>query len=159
MVPDLEDADEDRGWINQLGLENSSMGTLYLRGVEFSLMIMVMGYSTAKPDTDLERGVAIMCMIIAGSAYAYVIGAVCSVVSERDPVAIQYQVNKYIIFISQLLFNCLSTVGYQRHCERLLVDSSGQQTMDLLRSFMDENHLPMQLRWKMQGWCKGKVQG
>jgi hypothetical protein len=132
MVPDMED--DEGGWVNNLvasgdmkatvcKLEDSfevchpTAGALYLRGVEFSLMIMVMGYSTAKPDTDLERVVAILCMIVAGSAYAYVIGAVCSVVSERDPASIQYQ-----------------------------------QTMDLLRSFMDENKLPMALRFKMQGY-------
>jgi len=65
--------------------------TRYVHCLEFAMMIMVLGFGTIKPATSFERSVALLCMVVAGAVYAYVIGAICSVVTTRDPATAKYQ--------------------------------------------------------------------
>lgn len=91
MVPEMDE--DENNWYILGGLQNSGVGEKYLASVEFALMAMVMGYGDYSPASTSERVVAVILMIMAGSVYAYVIGAICAVVSERDPATSEYQAN------------------------------------------------------------------
>ena len=90
---------EDGNWIHKLQSNSPpllpsspSHSDLYLASIEFSLMVMVMGYGNTTPVTSFERAVAVMCMVAGGTVYAYTIGNICGMVSMRDPATTQYQV-------------------------------------------------------------------
>ena len=42
-------------------------------------MSLVIGYGSFTPTSTFERVVALFCMMLAGSIYAYIIGAICQV--------------------------------------------------------------------------------
>ena len=128
LVPTLEDSEVN--WIDAINVDPAreaagdriTISELYVQSLEFSFMIMVMGYGTTTPTTSSERVFAILCMMIAGSIYAYAIGSICSVISMRDPATTKFQ-----------------------------------ETMDLLLKYVDENHMPMNLRMRMHEYlvhCK-----
>jgi potassium voltage-gated channel Eag-related subfamily H protein 7 len=85
--------ENENNWYLMADLELSGVGDKYLASIEFSLMAMVMGYGDFTPANSSERTVAVILMILGGSVYAYVIGAICGVVSERDPATSEYQAN------------------------------------------------------------------
>ena len=75
--------------------------TKYYGAMEFSMMAMVMGYGDPSPGNDKERFTALILMLLTGSVYAYTIGAICGVVSERDPATKEYNqtmdhLNQYV---------------------------------------------------------------
>merc|ERR1711865_161718 len=50
-----------------------------------------MGFGQFPPLTHYERLVALVCFVANGCLYAYVIGAVCGVVSSQDPASAEFQ--------------------------------------------------------------------
>ena len=99
---------EEGNWIHKLQSNDPPLlptpaanSDLYLASIEFSLMVMVMGYGNTTPVSSFERSVAVACMVVGGTVYAYTIGNICGMVSMRDPATTQYQetvdlVNKYL---------------------------------------------------------------
>jgi CRP-like cAMP-binding protein len=68
------------------GIKSISSSALYIYSLSFSVCAMVMGESeNAIPYSDADRVLATVCMIVGGSVYAYLIGSVCGLISERDP--------------------------------------------------------------------------
>eukprot|EP00941_MAST-03F_sp_MAST-3F-sp1_P000679 g679.t1 len=72
-------------WYTENGMEFSSTGDRYAAAIEFAMMAFVVGYGSFSPTTTSERVVALFCMFIAGSIYAYLIGSICTALSNRDP--------------------------------------------------------------------------
>ena len=75
--------------------------TTYLYALEFAMCIMVLSYATIEPVTTFERAVALFFMVLGGSIYAYMIGAICGLLSMADPATQEYQnmsdlLNEYI---------------------------------------------------------------
>ena len=91
MYPSMDENEDN--WMLQGGLIDAGVGERYLASVEFSLMAMVMGYGDYTPATSGERTLAVVLMLFCGSVYAYVIGSICGIVSERDPATSEYQAN------------------------------------------------------------------
>lgn len=95
IVPQI---DEGPGWLEDTFGEDvvdangnevteivASISEKYFISIEFSLMTMVIGYGKVEPVTESEQIVAIIFLILNGSMYAYVIGAICGIVSMMDP--------------------------------------------------------------------------
>jgi hypothetical protein len=72
--------DEDK----QEFIFESGVGSLYFASFEFALAAMVISYGEFAPANTLERIIALLAFIIAGSTYAYVIGAICGVIATMD---------------------------------------------------------------------------
>lgn len=123
MAPSLSEDTND--WYKLAGLQLAGVGDKYLAALEFALMIMVMGYGDFTPANTTERVIAVIAMVICGSLYAYVIGAICGVVSERDPATSEYQqqvdlLNDYMneIKVGKKLRTRLR--DYFTHCKSIL---------------------------------------
>ena len=86
-------SDDTNNWIRMTGMMNSGPWEKYIAAFEFAEMAMVMGYGDFTPANTAERLVALVLMFICGCIYAYVIGAICGVVSEMDPATREYQQN------------------------------------------------------------------
>jgi potassium voltage-gated channel Eag-related subfamily H protein 7 len=54
-------------------------------------MALVIGYGSFAPVNTTERYSALIAMLIAGGLYAYIIGAICQAVSQRDPGTQKFQ--------------------------------------------------------------------
>merc|ERR1719240_2080406 len=62
---------------------------------------MVLSYATVVPINTFERSWALFFMIFGGSVYAYMIGAICGLISMSDPATAEFQcmsdlLNEYI---------------------------------------------------------------
>lgn len=89
MAPQL--IGDPLNWYTFSGIEDYAAGDKYAAAVEFSLMSLVIGYGAFTPANTAERVVAIICMLLAGGIYAYIIGAICQAVSQRDPGTQKFQ--------------------------------------------------------------------
>jgi hypothetical protein len=111
------------------------------------MMIMVLGFGTIKPATSFERSVALLCMVVAGAVYAYVIGAICSVVTTRDPATAKYQETMDLLKVSPLLA--------ADWCPFVLLLAHSLLYSDhLLQFFTEENDLPVDLRLRIQNYFR-----
>jgi CRP-like cAMP-binding protein len=75
-----------------LGVDVIGPDSLYVYCLCFSVTSMVMGESeNAIPFSDADRVMSCCCMIVGGSVYAYLIGSVCGLISERDPASKEFK--------------------------------------------------------------------
>jgi hypothetical protein len=63
----------------------------YIRGFEFAILALGVGYGQAVPQTVTEQVTAIFCILVFGSVYAYVLGSICGIVSNTDPATAEYR--------------------------------------------------------------------
>lgn len=89
IMAGLEDIPEEEKWYGE-DWADLEPGHMYAMCFEFSMMGMVMGYGQVEPANYTEEVVAIVIMIISGAIYAYVIGAICGIVSQMDPATQHY---------------------------------------------------------------------
>ena len=113
-------------------LDGEDASSIYVHCVEF--MIMVLGFGKIQPATHLDRIVSIVLMLVAGSLYAYVIGAICSVVSTRDPATAKYQETMDLLKLfteeNRLPPALRARVqGYFRHCRGLFRNRMYRDTL------------------------------
>jgi hypothetical protein len=75
---------------------------------------MVMGETeSTMPVTNFERGMAVLCFMIGGAVYAYVIGSVCSIISERDPASKMYhEVTESMITVCCRFGDCMHVLCF-----------------------------------------------
>jgi hypothetical protein len=136
LVPVLEHNDEN--WMTESGLAlpndggnvvatytASSVAINYIASFQFSLLSMVMSYGQYPPVTAVERTICILCFMISGSIYAYVIGAVCGLVSNVDPASDEFQetmdlVNKYLREHRMPHDLCMKIRNYIKHCQKMM---------------------------------------
>jgi hypothetical protein len=74
-------------WMAENEAQLETPEELYLRCLEFSIMAMVMGYGSIEPVNAGERLLACFSMALAGSFYGFMIGSICSILSQNDPAA------------------------------------------------------------------------
>ncbi len=86
-------SEDTNNWIRNSGMVLAGPYDKYIAAFEFAEMAMVMGYGDFTPANSSERLIALLCMFFCGCLYAYVIGAICGVVSEMDPATREYQTN------------------------------------------------------------------
>lgn len=91
LVPMMEGSETNWIAVRSDAGHSVEASDLFVTAIEFAFMIMVLGYGTTSPTTSTERVFAILCMLIAGSIYAYAIGSICSVISMRDPATTKFQ--------------------------------------------------------------------
>ena len=64
----------------------------YTTSIYWALMTLTtIGYGDVVPTNDFERWVAIFAMAIGGAFYAYMVGAVCGIVSSMDLAGIEFR--------------------------------------------------------------------
>lgn len=86
-------SDDTNNWLRMTGMVQAGPWAKYVAAFEFAEMAMVMGYGDFTPANTAERLTALILMFICGCIYAYVIGAICGVVSDMDPATREYQQN------------------------------------------------------------------
>ena len=85
----------DTNWLRHIGVDDGGTGeklwNQYAAAIEFSMMSMVISIGErVQPQNPIEHTVALMLMMLCGAIYAYIIGAVCGVVSQIDPATILF---------------------------------------------------------------------
>jgi potassium voltage-gated channel Eag-related subfamily H protein 7 len=80
-------------WITRMEMQMGplSMWDRYGLSLDYALSVMCMGYGTISASNPTEIWFSIVCMVFAGSTYAYVIGGVCEALSNEDPADAEYR--------------------------------------------------------------------
>lgn len=116
-----------------------------IRGFEFAILAIGVVYGQAIPQTVVERIVAMFCILVFGSVYAYILGSICGLVSNTDPATAEYrlkmdQLNAYMaeIYLPQEMriryrdyFQYIRHLLRQRHFDHLLDDMSPRLREDV----------------------------
>ncbi|RHY19498.1 hypothetical protein DYB32_010220, partial [Aphanomyces invadans] len=94
MVVDIEEFVDPLGfkfnWMTEhnmggVSIAKSSLAIQYMSALYWSVMTLTtIGYGDLVPTTPGERSLAIMCMLIGGGTYAYVVGSVCQILNSMD---------------------------------------------------------------------------
>lgn len=72
-------------WVMRMGYQDSSISTKYLASVYWAVAtILTVGYGDIHGETTIERGVAVVWMLIGVAFYAFMIGIITSVVDRID---------------------------------------------------------------------------
>jgi len=80
-----------------LGSDTNNRGE-YVAALYWSMMTMTtVGYGDIPMRTDLERIYAILCMIIGGGYYGYIVGHITSIISENDMQAREFNERMNIV--------------------------------------------------------------
>ena len=84
------DADADN-WISHVYSadeqeEAPSGPALYMFGLEFAIFSMVLGFGKSAPQTFAEQIIAVVFLGVMGTIYAYLLGTICGILSNLDPV-------------------------------------------------------------------------
>jgi hypothetical protein len=87
----------DTNWIQRtersFQLPIGSFGAFgkYALSIDYALGVMCMGYGTVSANSIEEVVFSCWAMLIAGSAYAYVIGGVCEALANQDPAETEFR--------------------------------------------------------------------
>ncbi|OQR84602.1 voltage-gated ion channel superfamily [Achlya hypogyna] len=66
-------------------------GFQYVAALYWSVMTLTtIGYGDLVPSTPGERGLSIVCMLLGGGTYAYVVGGVCRILSAMDAATTEF---------------------------------------------------------------------
>lgn len=120
------DANGDlQNWLIGYGADEMGEWEQFFTALYWSVMtITTIGYGDVTPKTNGERVLATLCMLLGASIYAYVVGAVCGIVSGLDEATSKFHntmdnLNRYMeeYKIPQPLRMTLRE--YFRHCRGL----------------------------------------
>mmetsp|Transcript_47020 Transcript_47020/g.112706 ORF Transcript_47020/g.112706 Transcript_47020/m.112706 type:complete len:721 (+) Transcript_47020:374-2536(+) len=131
LGPSLEEADDN--WIRSVFDDGDSEiredhvqapFDLYMSCVYVAIIALPMGVGDIVPVTTAERVLCIAMMLIGGSIYAYVIGAICGVVSTRDPATTEFHqtmdhLNTFLAEINTPQKKRREIREYFHHCRQL----------------------------------------
>lgn len=85
LAPILDANGFDGSWMAAYGLEGATVGTKYITSLYWSIMTLTtIGYGDIALGTDTERIIAILCMVVGGSLYAYIVGNICGTVAGMN---------------------------------------------------------------------------
>lgn len=87
-------SDEWLNWSTNYGMYGNEADHFnhYTTSIYWALMTLTtIGYGDVVPVTQGERWVAIFAMAVGGAFYAYMVGAVCGIVSSMDVAGIEYR--------------------------------------------------------------------
>jgi hypothetical protein len=85
---------DGRNWIERMSEKmghDLSAFDKYALSIDYALSCMCMGYGTIDAKTVSEVWFSIICMMLAGAVYAYVIGGICEALSNEDPASKQFR--------------------------------------------------------------------
>ena len=125
-------------------------GSEYITALYWSVMTLTtIGYGDVAPVTPGEQVLCIFAMLLGGSIYAYVIGAVCGIVSSMDEATTAYHktMDELNIFMVENKLPKLLRVRlreYFQHCRQL---QRAQHYQDLLV------HMSPMLRGEVAVYC------
>lgn len=90
-IPQFEGEETgDVSWLQDYEL-GTDPWTNYIASLYWAVMTLTtIGYGDVLPQTSTERGVCIICMMIGGGVYAYVVGAVCGIVASMDEATTEF---------------------------------------------------------------------
>lgn len=122
LGPSLENAEEN--WLTSVDLHDTAPGDKYVACIYVAIIALPMGVGDIVPVTTAERVLCIAIMLIGGSIYAYVIGAICGVVSMRDPATTEFHqtmdhLNTFLAEINTPQPKRREIREYFHHCRQL----------------------------------------
>jgi CRP-like cAMP-binding protein len=81
-----------RGPADGLRFVDSPAADMYILCVYYAVQSIVMGESEDHlPVNTSDRVLAVACMLLGGTIYAYVIGSICSILAMRDPASREFK--------------------------------------------------------------------
>jgi len=100
-------AHEGHTWVTAVALRNgvdassiSDPHHIYVMGLYWALMTLTsLGYGDITAVNVAEYHVCIMFFVISGVSWAYIIGAICRIIGNMDPLAAQFQSNMDLLNI------------------------------------------------------------
>lgn len=129
IVIDMEGHSNPRGpdnWLQgYMDMDEESAGLQYIAALYWSVMtITTIGYGDLVAKTTGERLLATACMLLGASIYAYVVGAVCGIVSGLDEATAKFhqtmdQLNLYMAEYHLPKPLQYTLREYFRHCRSL----------------------------------------
>jgi hypothetical protein len=136
ILPDIE-ANPEGSWMTENGscqMEGLPPDIIYLYTFEFALKVMAMSYNNCAPATNFELGFAVFLTMIAGSMYGYVIGGICGILSDLDPVTQEYRdtmdlMKMYMAELRAPIELRFRVRGYFEHCKNLFRDRIFKDTI------------------------------
>lgn len=111
----------------------------YAYCLEYALGIMCMGYASVTQENLTELWYSVMCLVVAGSLYAYMIGGICSALALEDPAETQYKENMDLLmkFMDDMnIPNDLRVKSYEymEYCKQLMQHRFHVQVLELMPS-------------------------
>ena len=115
-IEEVLERGQEVSWRKTYNLGVTTPFERYLTSLYWAVMTCTtIGYGDIAPQTNGERMVAIVGMMIGSSAYAYVVGNICGVIATMDQASTEFN-----------------------------------QSMDDLNLYMEENHVPTELRIRLR---------
>jgi len=136
ILPDVEGSPEG-SWMTNNGacpVDGETPNIIYLYTFEFALKVMAMSYNNCGPTTEFELGFAVFLTMVAGSMYGYVIGGICGILSDLDPVTQEYRdtmdlMKMYMAELRAPIDLRFRVRGYFEHCRNLFRDRLFKDTI------------------------------
>ena len=85
LLGQLQKDAEAGNWIDEISPEMKD-AELYMFGLEFAIFSMVLGFGRSTPQTFAEQFIAVLVLGVMGTIYAYLLGTICGILSNLDPV-------------------------------------------------------------------------
>ena len=136
-------------WHNETDPRNSDKMTRYITSVYWSMMtITTVGYGDVHARTILEKGVAMICMIVGGFIFGLIIGALSDLSRRSNPA--QKETNKKVGWLSAYMADRRVTQGLTRSIRAYF-----NSRYDMVTAFADTEYqeiflqLPVDLRLEL----------
>lgn len=72
-------------WITSYGLDPEDVQSCYITAMYWSIMtVTTIGYGDVPAQTDTERAVVAVCMIVGAGMFAYVVGSICGIIAGMN---------------------------------------------------------------------------
>ena len=83
---------ERQSWQTEYGVQNEAWSTVYLSALYWAVMTFTtIGYGDVVPANNVERGVSIVSMILAATYYAYLVGAISTIINTSNQASHDFQ--------------------------------------------------------------------
>ena len=84
--------DAESSWVREQGLELAPPGEIYAAAMDWAMQTLTtVGYGNINPTTFDERIFVILGMVVGASAYAYILGSICTLVTGLMASTIEFQ--------------------------------------------------------------------
>lgn len=92
LVPQFDEQPPYKNWLVGAGMWDSGVMSRYIISLYWSVTtVTTVGYGDITPQSDFERFMATIFMVIGGIFYAYVMGSICGIVSSLDRAGTAYK--------------------------------------------------------------------
>lgn len=163
----------ERTWLTNLnerkGLDadadRDNPAEVYMLSLYWSVMTLTsLGYGDIVAQNSLEYKMSIVFFILCGFGWAYIIGAICSIIGNMDPLTLQYQQNMDLLNIMMEDYNLQADMRKRLrkyfHATRYLQRQMNQKSVveALSPGLQGELAVLLTQRWMHQIWYLSNVE-